>query len=358
VIGWAQLRGAARPTPLARGVAEIASTLSRRRWKLGDVGRRAEWPAVDEITAALGCARNRMSQHEYAQLTDVMCTPLRAYVLTTAQDEERYALLGSWEGPNVAWADVAMRPLAPAGQRLELQIRALATDAPGLADQLNALFSDIDPKHAPRTDPSRRTLDRALWIGGSVGEATDEHWEHAVAALLASRGLDAEIFSRPGDCTLDAALRRVERFRGAMTMVWVPHAGDGDRRNRLIAVSKGTPVLLSEPDFEVALTEAALVLDERDQDRAQEFQGVGSPAPAPQKALSGGPHYFKKTGTGGGGHGDRMQLMSGPCIHNAFRRAKRPDQAKRGIARAAGTEPVKLEHCDSCTGGGFWRAWF
>lgn len=358
MIGWAQLRDVARPTPLAREVAEIASTLSRRRWKLGDVGRRASWPTATEIAAALNDAQGRMPPQQFVHLTDLMYLPVRAYVLTAPDMEERYALVGSWQGPELAYAQVTMRPLAAAGQRLELELCPLAPDAPGLADQLHALFSEIDPKHAPHTDPSRRTLDRALWIGGSAGEAGDGDWEHAVAALMASRGLDVEIFSRPGDSTLDAALRRVERFRGAMTLVWEPRAGDADRRSRLIAASKSNTVVLSERSFDLVLIEAAVALDERDQDRAQELQGVGAPAPVAPQPLVGGPHYFKKTGSGGGGYGDRMEPRQGPCIHNAFRRARRPDQAKRGIARVAGAEPVRLEHCDRCTGGGFWRAWF
>ncbi|MGH2839955.1 MAG: hypothetical protein ACRDKY_03920, partial [Solirubrobacteraceae bacterium] len=333
-------------------------TLSRRRWKIGDVGRRASWPTAAEIAAALNNAQDRLSAEQFAQLTDLMYLPVRGYVLTASDTEERYALVGSWEGPELAYAQVTMRPLAAVGQRLQLEICPLATDAPGLADQLHALFSEIDPKHAPRTDPSRRSLDRALWIGGSAGETGHDNWEHAVAALLASRGLDVEIFSRPGDATLDAALRRVESFRGAMKLVWEPRAGDAYRRRRLIAAANGNAVVLSEHSFDLVLTEAAIALDERDQDRAQEVRGVGAPAPVAPQPLAGGPHYFKKTGTGGGGYGDRMELMQGPCIHNAFRRARRPDQAKRGIARVAGAEPVRLEHCDSCTGGGFWRAWF
>jgi hypothetical protein len=117
-------------------------------------------------------------------------------------------------------------------------------------------------------------------------------------------------------------------------------------------------VIVTEPEFELALIEVAIALDERDQDRAEELHGTGAPAPAPSTSMTGGPHYFKKTASGGGSYGDRMELRAGPCTHNSFSRARKPDQAKRGIARLAGADPIKLEHCDSCTGGGFWRAWF
>lgn len=117
-------------------------------------------------------------------------------------------------------------------------------------------------------------------------------------------------------------------------------------------------MVLQEDDFALALIEAAVALDERDEDRAQEVRGITTLDDEPDEPLEGGPYYFKKTGTGRGSYGDRMVKMSRPCIHNNFRRARRPDQAKRGIARVAKADPVRLEHCESCTGGGFWRAWF
>lgn len=357
MIGWAQLRDAARPLPPAPNNASLAARLGGRRWKLGDVGRRVSWPAAADIAAALEEAKPRLCPHQLAQLADLMLEPQRAYVLRALEGEERYALVGSWAGPDLAFAEVLLRPGADDGQRLKLRLTGLPADAPGLADDLNAVYMEVDPRHRSRSDPSRRTLDQALWIGGSAGEARDEEWEHAVAALFASRGLDVDVFGRPGDATLDHSLRRVEGFRGVVTVVWGPRAGDGERRARLIAAAKGPPIVLGEPEFEVALTEAAVELDSRDQERAEEVAGIASPA-TPQQPLTGGPHYFKKTGSGGGGYGDRMELMPGPCIHNAFRRARRPDQAKRGIARVAKAPPLKLEHCGSCTRGGFWRAWF
>lgn len=359
MIGWAQLREAARAAPSRPDLNRVAANLSRRRLQLGDVGRRASWPSAPNVLAGLMAAQQRLDEADFAHLADVMQQPHRSYVLRAGEGEERYALLGSWEGPRVGWTEVTMSGVVQGGEDLRVRFTDLPPDAPGLADELNALYSlSVDPKHRPRTDPCRRTLDRALWVGGSAGETGDEEWEHKICGLFASRGLDVEIFARPGDASLDRALRVVEGFRGAMTVVWRSSAGDAERRARLVDAAKRTPVILDEHDFSMALVEAALALDQRDQDRAQEIAGIGAPAAEPGEPLVGGPHHFKKTGTGGGGYGDRMELVSGPCIHDNFRRARRPDQAKRGIARVAKAEPVKLQHCESCTGGGFWRAWF
>lgn len=359
MIGWAQLREAARAAPQDPDIDQITKKVAARRLQLGDVGRRATWPAGAEVRAALTRAKDAHDQADFARLADLIQQPHRALVLRAEEGEERYALLGSWTGPEIGWVAVRIRPNEAAADRtLDLSFAALPSDAPGLADELQALYSSIDPRHRPKKDFERRTLDRALWIGGSAGEAEDEHWEHRIAALLGSRGLDMEVFARPGDATLDRALRQVEGFRGPVTIIWSPRAGDSERRARLAAAATQTSIVLEEPDFELALVEAAVALDKRDQDRAEEVDGVGTPDKDPDKPLSGGPFYFKKTGTGRGTYGDRMQKMAGPCIHDNFRRARRPDQAKRGIARVAQADPIKLEHCESCTGGGFWRAWF
>jgi hypothetical protein len=257
VIGWAQLRDAARAAPARPDLDRVAATLSGRRWKLGDVGRRVSWPSADLLRAALAAARQRLNDDNLARLTDVMERPIRAYVLRAEDGSERYALLGSWEGRKLGWAEVIIRRDQLEGDAIELSFINLPPDAPALSDELNTLYSLVDPRHRPRTDPSRRKLDRALWVGGSVGEAGDENWQHAISALFASRGLDVEIFVRPGDARLDHALRVVERFRGAMTVIWSPRAGDRERRRRLEEATKGAPVVLYENDLDLALVEAA-----------------------------------------------------------------------------------------------------
>ncbi len=287
-----------------------------------------------------------------------MLAPRRTYVLTAETSEERLALLGSWEDAHLAWAEVILRPQAAGGQRMQLALTALPADAPSLADDLFSLYCQVAPDHRPKSDPDRRSLDRALWIGGSASEARDDLWEHQLAALFASRGLNVDVMRRPGDSPLPQALKRVEAFRGVRVFIWVPCTGGEERRDRLVAAAKDPLEIVGERDWEFALTEAAVLLDARDQSLAEEQDGSGGPAVVPTEPLTDGPHYFKKTGSGRGSYGDRMEIRVGPCTHDNFSRSRKPDQAIRGITRVAKAKPVKLEHCDSCTGGGFWRAWF
>lgn len=358
MIGWAQLRQIARPIPAAPDTDAIAAKLGDRRLRLGDVGRSADWPSAPVLAAAFNDAAMRYQGDELALLADAVDQPARAYVLRASGDESRYALLGSWEGPKLAWVEVTITDTG-GQQHVRLALTPLPPDAPGLADELFALYRRIDPARRPGRDPGRGRRDRALWVGGSLGEALDSDWEHHLAALLASRGLDVDVETRPMDAQVQQFIKRVEKFNGRVVMSWVPYAGGQDRDGRLDQLIGRAPLRVYDDDWETALIEAAVLLDERDQDRAEEVDGAGAARPtSTTSTLTGGPHYFKKTGPGGGNYGDRMELRDGPCTHNNFARARRPDQAKMGITRVAGVTPIKLEHCDSCTGGGFWRAHF
>ncbi len=358
MIGWSTLRGAARPLPSRHPTPEgLIKALANKRLALGQVGRRFQWPREHSALAPIGALHAELSDTDALTarlLADLLLNPLRSYVLSAAPLSQRYALIGAWEDDHLMWASITVHPEKP----IHVELQPLPVDAPALADALQGIYDLIDLAHAPKSDPSRVSLDRALWIGGSDGESADPSWRLRIKAAFASRGLDVEIFERPGDGRLDSAVARIQRFNGRIRFIWEPRAGDQDRRRALKGAVQSPIEVLNEPDFEHALLQAVLKLDELDHDRTLALRG-SEPDPDPAVTpLTDGPHYFKKIAARRGSAGDRMVLMDGPCNHNAWRRARKPDQAKRGIAGLAKASPTRLEHCDRCTGGGFWRAWF
>lgn len=353
MISWRALLGEAQSLEVVAANEEFVdgAVMSLRGAKLPlPPPHRFRYPNHVEQFASVRVSLERMAEDgdaSAAVLRALLRKPIRAYAMRSGSSS--YALVGAWRLDDGIRAAIAT--IDAAGPVAVVAHRQFGPAAHGeLAVAMRDLYLLLDDASRTAPEPTRRSRDRVLWIGGSKAETGDPVWRDRIAAVVATEGFIADIQETPGrDPT--ATKKRISGFSGSGLAVWVPRLGSATLLSD-IPDQTARPVLeLSEFEFHQALVELELGLeaqpfktdDDLNDDGSDEFDGDG-------------PFYFKKIGTLGPGV-DVMVHRRDPCRHDTWTRVHdTAPKARKGIERLTKRTVDRLDHCDRCTGYGFWRA--
>lgn len=194
-------------------------------------------------------------------------------------------------------------------------------------------------------------MQKVLWLGGS----SDEHggpadWAERLWAAGVARGLQIEIQPQPYRYAGETK-NHVNRFSGAMVVLWLPYCGGSDWGASAKSAAGTTIQHIEAMAFPEALVEFLALAEALPDD-------VGPPGEPTRTAPEPGEtRYYKKHYARRGG-GDKMVDFH-DCGHDKWTGHTYAPQAETGIKKLEGIDRIdRLEKCLRCTGGGVWRVTF
>jgi hypothetical protein len=350
VISWRALLEQAQP--LTVDPVDVDRSIARLRGlKLRGSGGFSYSKRIDNLAllrAALAKARETPLE---ANLLDALLRqPLRVYPLRTPA---AYGLMGAWRVEDQIEPRIGVLSVEQGKVSIDLASYAVGDTDEELASAMERLYLHLHASFRMAPDATRRRDDRVLWIGGSDAETGDPNWRARIEAVLTCQGFEVSIREQPGKDSRGAA-RAVSEVSAVAVISWVPRLGSPHLGNDIRARCRRRLVEIAEYDFNNALDELRLILEDDPLDsRATADEACD------EDALfdSGGPYFFKKIAKRGRGV-DLMIHRRDPCGHDSWRAASAAPQARKGIERLAQRHIRTLEHCNGCQGGGMWRVHF